>query len=805
MRMDRISEENEPKGNTENLNTKTDAIGVYLDSLHKEMFEFDTVKKETKTKEIKEFFETDPVRLFEEIVHFIKDLKETYPLGNEFFIHKISLIIRNHCQTELEALSPIDHLKLCILINDVEEMRSNLGGYLNFKFLDRLAKPMDTTENRVKDLCTNIALLPDGEREVVINQLETIYAVSDTAYSFELADQRLRDVIEYFIGSKHPLSRIVAEVAFKRIDSHDSEKNDDPKFELKAREFGKIDSISNIPSVENKIYSDLPFGYKAVVSASDVFIGLDHSGMPCYVALVDGAKAQVSESSIEQRNVLEKGRYERSATAWRTPGKKFSEKESFDKKEPSKINFRSFDDLAKNEEFTFFNCLDKDDLLLLGQCLRPEVHAQLEEELGTSFVDISFRAQVALLRFLSKETQDTYTRLIDVLELNPEEKVRIIETFVGCSEDVSFGQEFLAVCEHSQGNELKTLLDMYGGIVLHAKEVGDVITADSRAGNITPEMTASFMKLSIKKAHTMLQEWSHMAETSHQQGSEYIPDVQALEHYKSEEVQSAVYASIFQSLRKEYGKEALDVIGGFDSKEAYTLSEKELQEVELMYRENYEKRDPKLCKALIKIFKERTEKKDVTAYMLKDKEKIVSFLTIEPFKESRGYHRALDTAPLDNELYFGSFNTDASYQGVSIGDAMMRKVIDKYAKDHIVHGDCPLYVPIGAKYVEDGFVGVSLYDYKNTPSMEIVRDETQNASLQTKKMNKDIFVKNTLEFELNNGSGLCDMGSYCISKAENQDQIDMSPIERGFILTRYFMNTSTTKKEWYAVFEKADK
>jgi hypothetical protein len=119
--------------------------------------------------------------------------------------------------------------------------------------------------------------------------------------------------------------------------------------------------------------------------------------------------------------------------------------------------------------------------------------------------------------------------------------------------------------------------------------------------------------------------------------------------------------------------------------------------------------------------------------------------------------------------------------------------------------ECFTFLPIGAKYIEDGFTGVGLDKYGEYPVIKIMRDDSK--VFETKQKAKEDFVKEYLQFEIDGGVGECDKGDYLIVKAPTQKEIDMSYLDSGHILTRYFShatNKGGEKKEWYAVFEKVN-
>lgn len=797
---------------------------------------------------------------FDQVISIVENNRETDPQKVDDFLVALKDIFFGKSPDISSELPMAKMLMVAARVNRIEEMRGLIGQEIIGEFVYDLSfSPADTGEW----LAGKIEQFPVGIREDVINQLETAYsnAVANGRWS-EPAVGGIQQIIDHFTESHRPLTRIVAEAAQKRCTEEMEHPSLGVLTYARNAVGGRLGSLDTTPSVADRFESNLPRGYKALVVARDVITGFDSAGMARFAARQEKAtefltqpdtglrflrlmtelgdvpffridvRALInqlaklrdifeSKKSVEAfyvdilaisedrvREIIRRGEnlvpYFQSdweGVSERIVAKAKAHLGELEQKEIPKVRFESFSKLSESPELNPFSTFTKNDGLLLAQCLRPEVRSRLEDELGVSFEEISFRSEVALFRFLSSETNDSYRKLCVVIEKYPDQKNQIIEAFVGCAEDLSFGQEFLRLCEESRGDELATFLELYSGVVLASDELQDLISVDERAGKITPELTAGYMKVATKKARVMLRDWTTDAATAHASEQEFVPDEAMLEKYRTQAVRSSLFSSIFQQARKEHGVAALDVLGGFEMKSALELSEKERGDVEAMYRANYEKKDPELCERLIQIFRERCARKEVSSYLLKDGDRTVSFLTLEPFAQSRGYHRAQDVVPKDGELYFASFNTDIQYQGASIGDTMMKKVIDESAKEHLIHADCAAFAPIGAKYIEEGFVGITFYDYKNTPCLEIVRDDAHQP--KTKAISKEVFIQSFLEAELAGKSGGVQGDGYVAVKASSPQELGIEKrLLDGNVLTRYFSFGNGAQKAWCAVFER---
>jgi hypothetical protein len=219
--------------------------------------------------------------------------------------------------------------------------------------------------------------------------------------------------------------------------------------------------------------------------------------------------------------------------------------------------------------------------------------------------------------------------------------------------------------------------------------------------------------------------------------------------------------------------------------------------MEHIFDDNYSK-NLKIRDAVKDSFKKRLDDNDVDFHVLRHEGKIISFLTLEPQEEERTVHSKLGKQVSNNEIYFGSFNSFNGYKGGTVGEAMMRKVLDKEAEEKVIHADCPSVLPIGAKYIEDGFVAVRKYNYEGSPSFEIVRDDS--ISFESKKLSKEEIVKNYLQKKLDLPHDYKDLR---IESSDRQEDLDFSLLNNendGYVLTRYFKYQNDAK--WYVVFDK---
>lgn len=142
----------------------------------------------------------------------------------------------------------------------------------------------------------------------------------------------------------------------------------------------------------------------------------------------------------------------------------------------------------------------------------------------------------------------------------------------------------------------------------------------------------------------------------------------------------------------------------------------------------------------------------------------------------------------DGSIYFGTFNVDPDYCSAKIGNAFFKSTVAPYMKENIVQADCSIRQPISAYYIESGFVGTKLYDYKGEPSLAI--ETMPNKDFESKKLSKNEIMQ-----IFNTGQA---QDKYIVKKFATQSEIVQNyPADK--MLTRFFYDSKS--KYWFALWE----
>lgn len=204
-----------------------------------------------------------------------------------------------------------------------------------------------------------------------------------------------------------------------------------------------------------------------------------------------------------------------------------------------------------------------------------------------------------------------------------------------------------------------------------------------------------------------------------------------------------------------------------------------------IYEKNYKNYPANFREVLMIAFDKRTDPMGGGAVfdLLKYKDEVVGFLSFEKigqFEDGR------------KKKYFGSFNISLSYNNAKLGEAMLKKALNREAQASIIVADCDPIAPITQKYIENGFVATKYYNYEGVPSFKIIRDDELNNKLESKKISQSEIIKMANGNQLN--------PNIIVKKYLPEEGFDFSILENGAVLTQY----KTDKKTGitYGIFEK---
>ncbi len=295
-----------------------------------------------------------------------------------------------------------------------------------------------------------------------------------------------------------------------------------------------------------------------------------------------------------------------------------------------------------------------------------------------------------------------------------------LRAFLSCEQGLKDGEKILFMAEKSKPEVAQKVFDKYSEIVLKVEEIAKTIPQIANEENI--EKTQNLVEENLlKRARELLLKYAKDI------GKKEINEEKVVFELDNCEAETVLLAAIYKKSGVKLENVKDITLQSEEQKEIKDDEKVQMLTLAMKNSQNREFDDKVVLHSLNEALKNDKNK----FYLLKNKDKIVSFLRLEEMK--------------DGSLYFGSFNTDTNAQGAGLGNAFMERTIDEVAKDHIIKANVEVDNPVAQNYVNQrNFVITNiLRDVANTKvdGFDIVRDENKAKEvLKTKEYtNKEEF------------------------------------------------------------------
>ncbi len=378
----------------------------------------------------------------------------------------------------------------------------------------------------------------------------------------------------------------------------------------------------------------------------------------------------------------------------------------------AKTSYQKIDDelllnpkLNKTEEEKL---MDKEDLIDFHYLMESSVKDIVESEFQIELDSLSHQEKFYFLKLIKQKNQVEMER---VKKFTKTFKEAGFKSFLSVDYGPDMGEKVLQIGEHAEEPVAQQIFGVYADLVSGADTVEKLLN-DAYGRQEHGDEVIKIKDAILKKGKDLLERYANMLmHNSSVSSEEILADLQRIE------TQATIFFLTFKTLKQSKQLPSLEDIKGisFDEKPADQLSFEEVNDMRKIYAGNYAD-DPDLLSELLSKFEERIVDGQSKFYTLKYRGKMKGFIGFTPIGDS-------DT------LYFHSVNVEDSLRGISIGNTMMEKALDTEAKEYVLEADCAAFKPIGAKYVEDGCVGIHFYMFKNSPSLHVVRDEKTTTTI----------------------------------------------------------------------------
>ncbi|MDF1498695.1 MAG: hypothetical protein P1P85_05100 [Patescibacteria group bacterium] len=456
------------------------------------------------------------------------------------------------------------------------------------------------------------------------------------------------------------------------------------------------------------------------------------------------------------------------------------------------VNFEDYNEMSKNNDFSFLRHADSKEIgLLLQHMHRPKMKNYIENELGIKLEEIPFIYQIYLLEFLADKSKREVESVKEFLNQgqNSEAKNNRIRSFLSLEGGAGMGKKILDIGERLKPENADAIFAKYAEIVdLTEKSRDELEELFKNKREITNEEINKIVLNLISKAGQILVDFSERVNVGGETDKEDL--MRKLENYKADLI---LTASVYKSINKEnINFEDLKGVE-FEKKNATNLSDEDIDQMKNIYARNYEY-SPKFQKAILdnfdNILKELGDKIEI--YFYKDNGKIVAFNRFDAMKESR--------------KYFGSFNVDPILSSSSIGSSLMKASLEKEAENNEIEADCIPETLISSKYIGGGcgFVVRKINsNYKNTgvALFNIERKENNKKYHYFNYSYKKIIEEHNSKNPNNQFSP--DANRFILKfDPKSKELIDATEklIEKDFVMSNYVFSKDC--KEAYCAFEK---
>lgn len=410
--------------------------------------------------------------------------------------------------------------------------------------------------------------------------------------------------------------------------------------------------------------------------------------------------------------------------------------------------------------------------------LSKPVREMIEHNFGLNVTELSIREQFYFLNYLKTTTIKDVPSMQDFIK---EQGVPGMRTFLSLEKDGTLGKDIISFAMYEVDGELAgEVFELYGSLLDSADTAASYVEA-----NVVCEQEECAQLVNQLRTNILSRAQKFLSTSVRSKDMSGV--IEKLKHFSLE---ATLFTSAFKAL-KEQGGEVLHweqiKDASFEQVDAAEITPEDKTTMQKIWESHYggKYESKKLEETLRQQFEESFEKPNIHFYLFKHKGEIVSYFSSEIVGTTE------DGKP---KKHLASFMTSQSYEGGSLGQAVMEKGLDEEQKGSILVGECDVDVaktPIVEKYFEKyNFIGTKCYEEDGEPTLALERREGE--SFQTKALSQEE-VKRRAELHTSNATE-----KYVVSDTVPDFQ---SELQNGFILTRYFIASDTGQKKYYAAFE----
>lgn len=341
---------------------------------------------------------------------------------------------------------------------------------------------------------------------------------------------------------------------------------------------------------------------------------------------------------------------------------------------------------------------------------------------GVAFNNLGFKEQGMFLNFVSQANEEDKNRALGFIKKHKENG---FTAFLTMQADLDDGEKIIQIGEKIEEKKAEKIFALISNYLKWVEKKNEEISEEF-FNNKNNQDFISFREKLLKKAHEIISSFAKVINEKNTK-EETKKLFGELDNSKTELV---VLGFALKDAKEKGIKISLNELKNTSLDIKNVLDEKEEEEILKIAEQNSQNREFD-DKVVLHSLQEALKNSKNKFYLLKNKDKIVSFLRLEEME--------------DKSLYFGSFNTDIDAQGAGLGNSFMERTLDEVSKDHVIKANVEVENPVAQNYVNQrNFVITNiLRDVANTKvdGFDIMRDENKAKEvLKTKEYtNKEEF------------------------------------------------------------------
>ncbi len=310
-----------------------------------------------------------------------------------------------------------------------------------------------------------------------------------------------------------------------------------------------------------------------------------------------------------------------------------------------------------------------------------------------------------------------------------------VRTFLSLDYDNKLGNKIIRLSETLEKGVAEAVFKKYSEIVDAANKAGAYLTENfSEAEHFSNMSVRKIQEQLMRRGKDLLSGLSDRVALKKNGNLESVEIIRELENIQADIL---LFTNMCRVLKQEQGaidfSNLKDITCQCQTGSDLKAKTADVEQIQTSMQRNYQKYPADFRRVIVNGFSQALDNPDTSFFVLRRENKPLASCRFDEVKNGKGE---------PDYLYFGSFNSDASYAGGRLGEAMLEQALrQELSKGLPIEADCDPHAPISQKYLEMGFVAEQLIDYKGVPSFHIRLNPETNKNLLSKEWSREEIIK----------------------------------------------------------------